>query len=191
MYCWTFHFTEMAILMACLHAYPYGNIIMFWFSYHFYLFLRPHVFFLMNLFLVVLVLCCCARTFSSCEWGLLLVWVHTLLIAARRSLLILWTRCTGSAVVACGLSCSMACGILLDQRSNPCPLYWQVDSYPLHHQGSPHIIFKKQTRKAVIFTSWKEWSELGEDSFCRKINVRGGNKHLLSTVMGLLWWLRW
>ena len=27
-----------------------------------------------------------------------------------------------------GLSCSSACGIFLDQGSNPCPLHWQADS---------------------------------------------------------------
>ena len=43
----------------------------------------------------------------------------------------------GSVVVVHGLSCSVACGIFLDQGSNPCPLHWQVDSYPLRHQGSP------------------------------------------------------
>ena len=42
-----------------------------------------------------------------------------------------------SVVVAHGLSCSAACGISLDQGSNPCPLHWQTDSQPLHHQGSP------------------------------------------------------
>ena len=26
-----------------------------------------------------------------------------------------------------------------DQGSNLCPLYWQEDSYPLHHQGSPRV----------------------------------------------------
>ena len=35
------------------------------------------------------------------------------------------------------LSCSVACGISPDQGSNPCPLHWQTDSYPLYHQGSP------------------------------------------------------
>ena len=35
-----------------------------------------------------------------------------------------------------GLSCSMECGIFLDHRQNPCPLHWQVDSYPLNQQGS-------------------------------------------------------
>ena len=34
----------------------------------------------------------------------------------------------GSVVVPHGLSCSTACGILLDQRSNPSPLHWQADS---------------------------------------------------------------
>ena len=34
----------------------------------------------------------------------------------------------GSAVVTHGLICSVACGIFLDQGSNPFPLHWQVDS---------------------------------------------------------------
>ena len=34
-------------------------------------------------------------------------------------------------------SCSTAYGIFLDQGLNPCPLHWYVDSYLLHHQGSP------------------------------------------------------
>ena len=34
----------------------------------------------------------------------------------------------GSAAVAHGPSCSAACGILLDQGWNPCPLHWQADS---------------------------------------------------------------
>ena len=52
-------------------------------------------------------------------------------------------RSMGSAVVAHGPSCSMACGILPDQGSNPCPLHWQADSQPLRHQGSPHFIYFK------------------------------------------------
>ena len=43
----------------------------------------------------------------------------------------------GSAAVAHGPSCSAACGIFPAQGSNPCPLHWQADSQPLHHQGSP------------------------------------------------------
>ena len=31
----------------------------------------------------------------------------------------------------------LACGILLDQGSNPCLLYWQAYPLPLSHQGSP------------------------------------------------------
>ena len=49
------------------------------------------------------------------------------------------SRRAGSVVVAHGPSCSLACGIFPDQGSNPCPLHWQADSQPLHHQGSPII----------------------------------------------------
>ena len=47
------------------------------------------------------------------------------------------SRRAGSVIVAHGPSCSMACGILPDQGSNPCPLHWQADSQPLRHQRSP------------------------------------------------------
>ena len=43
----------------------------------------------------------------------------------------------GSVVMAQGPSCSRACGILPNQRLNPCLLNWQADSPPLSHQGSP------------------------------------------------------
>ena len=39
--------------------------------------------------------------------------------------------------MAHGLSCSAACGIFLDQGSNPRALCWQADSYSLCHQGIP------------------------------------------------------
>ena len=98
------------------------------------------------LFLAVLGLRCCARAFTGCgEQGLLFVQVHRLLIAVASlvaehglqacRLQQLWH--VDSVVVARGLSCSSAHGIFLDQGSNPCPLHWQVDSQPLHHQGSP------------------------------------------------------
>ena len=47
------------------------------------------------------------------------------------------SRRAGSATAAHGPSCSVACGILPDQGSNPRPLHWQADSQPLRHQGSP------------------------------------------------------
>ena len=53
------------------------------------------------------------------------------------------SRRAGSVVVAHGPSCSVACGIFPDRGSNPCPLHWQADSQPLHHQGSPqHMNFR-------------------------------------------------
>ena len=42
-------------------------------------------------------------------------------------------RLTGSVVVVRGLSGPTACGIFPVRGSNPCPLPWQEDSYPLHH----------------------------------------------------------
>ena len=113
------------------------------------------------LFLAALGLCCCTRPFSSCgERGLLFVAVRGLLTAVvslvaehglqARGLQQLWHvgsavvargfQSAGSAVVAHGLSCSVACGIFPDQGSNPCPLHWQVDSQPLCHQGIPQIV---------------------------------------------------
>ena len=47
----------------------------------------------------------------------------------------LWSA--GSAVVARGLRCSVACGIFLEQGLSPCLLHWQAVSYSLDHQGSP------------------------------------------------------
>ena len=40
-------------------------------------------------------------------------------------------------------SSSMACGIFLNQGSNPCLLHRQVDSLPLSHQGSPKVIIEE------------------------------------------------
>ena len=60
--------------------------------------------------------------------------------------LLLWStgsRRAGSVIVAHRPSCSAACGIFPDQGSNPCPLHWQADSQPLHHQGSPLDLFFK------------------------------------------------
>ena len=54
------------------------------------------------------------------------------------------SRRAGSATVAHGPSRSAACGIFPDQGSNPCPLHWQADSQPPHHQGSPILFFLMQ-----------------------------------------------
>jgi len=69
--------------------------------------------------------------FSSCgEWGLFFLVVLGLFIVVA--------SCCGaealgrwSVVVAHGLSCSMVHGTFTDQGSNPHPLHWQADSYPL------------------------------------------------------------
>ena len=67
----------------------------------------------------------------------------TLLVVAHG----LWS--TGSVVAPHGLCCSAACGIFLDQGSNPCNLHWQVDSSPLDQQGSPPIFIS-----SFVTTLW-------------------------------------
>ena len=57
-----------------------------------------------------------------------------------------------SVVVAHGPSCSAACGIFPDQGSNPCPLHWQADSQPLHHQGSPRAVFLMYSKCKFNYT---------------------------------------
>ena len=86
---------------------------------------------------------CCARAFSiRGERGLLFIAVHfsccgARALGARASVVVAHglsscgSRALGaraSVAVAHGLSCSVACGIFLDQGSNPCPLHWQTDS---------------------------------------------------------------
>ena len=107
-------------------------------------------------FLAVLDLHFCAWAFSSCGMrGLLFVAVHRLLIVVASHCggfsccgawaLGAWASVVvvhglyraGSVVVAHGLSCSTACGNFPDQGLNLCPLHWQADSQPLHHQRSP------------------------------------------------------
>ena len=83
----------------------------------------------------------CARAFSSCgKWRPLFIAVRGPLIIAASLVADTGSRRAGSVAVAHGPSCSAACGIFLDQGSNPCPLHWQADSQPLRHQGSPIII---------------------------------------------------
>ena len=67
-------------------------------------------------------------------------------LSLSRALLLQSTdsRRAGSVIVAHGLSCSATCGIFPDQGSNPCPLHWQADSQPLHHQGSPRSHFQNR-----------------------------------------------
>ena len=55
----------------------------------------------------------------------------------------------GSVAAAHGLSCSKACEIFPEQGQNPCPLHWQVGSYPLHQPGKSHV-FSSLSVPAVV-----------------------------------------
>ena len=60
--------------------------------------------------------------------GCSLVAGHRLLTAVAFLVEKLGSRHIGSVVEGYWLSCSVACGIVLDQESNPCALHWQVGS---------------------------------------------------------------
>ena len=68
------------------------------------------------------------------------------LLSCRGQVLGAWVSVAG----AHGLHCSESSGIFLDQGSIPCPLHWQVNSYPLHHQRSP---IKKDAKKTHTTTN--------------------------------------
>ena len=79
------------------------------------------------------------------------------------------SRRAGSVIVAHRPSCSAACGIFPDQGSNPCPLHWQADSQPLHHQGSPislisNMVFPTNATLQIFLENTHTCTELGYTS---------------------------
>ena len=115
------------------------------------------------IFSVVLGLHCRTRAFSSCrQQGLLSSW------GAGASHCGGFSRCRAQAlgtwvsvVVVHGPSCSVACGIRPDQRSNSRPLYCQVDSYLLYRQGSPwrvalREVWKEKSTREIKFSIFPE-----------------------------------
>ena len=97
------------------------------------------------------------------------------------------SRRTSSVIVAHGPRCSAACGILPDQGSNPCPLHWQADSQPLHHQGSPFffkiILF-------IYFYFWLHWVFVAARGLSLVV-VSRGNSSLPCSGFSLRWLLLW
>ena len=128
-------------------------------------------FFLINLFIYLFIFGCVGSSFlcegflvaasgghssSRCA-GLSLSW--PLLLRSTGS------RRTGLVVVAHGPSCSVACGILPDQGSNPCSLHWQADSEPLRHQGNPSTpAFKLTISPSSLKQTNKKHLDIREDS---------------------------
>ena len=107
--------------------------------------MMPNIFFFLKKFtFFYLFIYDCVESSFLCEGFLQLRRVGTTLHRGARA-----SHCRGLSVAehrlqtrklsSCGsgLSCPVACGILPDQGSNPCPLHWQADSQPLRHQGSP------------------------------------------------------
>ena len=70
--------------------------------------------------------------------------VHRLLVAVVSPVAKHRLQSVGSVVAVHRLSCTVACGIFLDQRSNLRVLHWQADSLPLSHRRSP-LLFQMRT----------------------------------------------
>lgn len=105
-----------------------------------------------NFFLVSLSLCCHTWASSGCSkrrllccggWGSFCSGFCCCGAQAlgSRALVVVTHRLiscgSGSVTVVHGVTCSVARGIFPAQGSNPWPLLWQEDSYPLYFQGRP------------------------------------------------------
>ena len=85
---------------------------------------------------------------------------------------------TRTLVVAHGLRCSATFRIFPDQGSNLCLLYWQVNSLPLNHQGSPCSYFIYINLKIVWNVNlarfynefWCVWPEKQES--CLRLKIK-------------------
>ena len=105
---------------------PHGTKLMVAFCLHF---LSGFVFLFCFVFLAVLGLICCTWAFSNCECGVLSTetgWFPLGWLLSLQSTVfsVVWA----STVVVHSITCPAAYGIFLQQGSNQCPLYWQVDS---------------------------------------------------------------
>ena len=100
--------------------------------------------------------------FFGCSGSLLL---HEAFLFFRPAVSGVWA----SAVVVLRLSCPTICAIFPDQGSNPCPLPWQVDSYPLDHQGSsshPFSFLLSSTVNSKTISGWEPLHRLKVTSGC-------------------------
>ena len=71
-------------------------------------------------------------------------WWGTYIVAGGSVIMALKLKSSGLVVVVHGPSSFIACEIHQAQGSNPCPLHWQVDSYPQDCQGGPHLEILKE-----------------------------------------------
>ena len=152
--------SEWALLFVACVGFSLQRLLSFFFFKQLLVFFFKNYLFI-YLFLAVLHFCCCAGfslvavgrgyslvavcrllvvVTSFVEYGLYSVWASVVGGMWTQELQFLGSRATGSAVVARELSRSVACGLFLEQGSNPCPLHWQVDSHPLCHQGGPPLV---------------------------------------------------
>ena len=119
----------------------FGNFFLSFFSSFIYLFIYSFIHSFIHLFIYLwllwvfvaaygLSLAVASVGYYSSLWcaGFSLRWLLLLWSTGSRHVGFSSCGAWASIVAAHGLSCSVACGIFLDQVSNLCPLHWQVDS---------------------------------------------------------------
>ena len=116
-----------------------------------YPFLRASLLLLLNLVYLSGCIClsCYAQASSSCGKGGVYSSLHCMGFLWWWLLLLQNTgsRACGLQWLSMGFSCSVPCGIFLDQGLNSCPLHWQADSHPLDHRW---ILIQYQTTGPVL-----------------------------------------
>ena len=79
---------------------------------------------------------------------------------------------------SCGAHCPVACGILPERGSNPCPLHWQTDASPLGHQASPQWLRLDMARRLYAIEGIREAAlELCVE--IQKVSVTGGGREVV------------
>ena len=109
----------------------------------------------------------------SRDLGLLFIAALGLLILAAYLVAGHQLSAAASVVMALRLSCAIACRIFPDRGSSLCPLHWQADSPPLHHQRSPQtfLVWRKISYKCLRSKSKIKFA------FCLKWNIRIRESH--------------
>ena len=112
----------------------------FWHSFSFQI--SPCFLYILCIYLFYFWLCWVFIAAQASLWlrwaGVTICWSVQASQSGKLSCCQVWALGVQTSVVGThGFSCSTVCGILLDQGSNLHPLHWQVDSYPLCHQGRP------------------------------------------------------
>ena len=85
-----------------------------------------------------------------------------------------------------GLRCSAASGLFPDQGSNPCPMHWQMDSYPCTTRDIPQSSQLEGVRKSKCIFKPASWSQHGILVQVSERRMRGGEGIIFTPIYSSL-----